>query len=447
MDPQPKVEGAASGETEAVLPARRLRLPEVAGYLTLTQVGIAALGFITGPIQARALGPDGRGMLAAILVPVTLAPFVAGLGVGTYVQREVARGTPIGTLIGSVAPILGLPALGGVLAAGPIAGLIAGGRATVDFYIRIGFYLLPLALVGGLLMGIAYGLQRWWHVIAAQLLPPVIGVFGVVLLFVLDRLTVASAAILALSAGLTSLVPLLLALEGVRRVTYDPAVAAASIRFGLKAWIGGAASLANGRLDQLLMTRLVTARELGLYAVAVNTVGFSMMIAGSSANAIFPRTAGGDYSLPARATRTSITIVAMLSGGVAIVATPLVKLLYGSAFMGAAPMIWILLVAGVPLTGALVLSAGFTGSGRPAFSAVSELIALSVTIPGLLLALPLLAGVGAALVSLLAYSLSFGFLVLKATRHFETSVWDFLIIQRGDISSLRSAVREQLRRK
>lgn len=60
----------------------------------------------SGPLLARALVPEGRGDLAAILLPITLAPVLFGLGLGTFVTRETARGRPLSVLLGSVGPLI-----------------------------------------------------------------------------------------------------------------------------------------------------------------------------------------------------------------------------------------------------------------------------------------------------------------------------------------------------
>src|SRR4051794_38316250 len=82
---------------------RPARFRRAVGQITAVNVGVLLAGFITGPIQARALGPSGRGELAAIIVPVTLAPFIFGLGLDSYVARAAARRSGVGRAVGSSA--------------------------------------------------------------------------------------------------------------------------------------------------------------------------------------------------------------------------------------------------------------------------------------------------------------------------------------------------------
>jgi O-antigen/teichoic acid export membrane protein len=417
------------------------RLGGVIRRLTLAQAATTAFAFITGPLLARALGPEGRGLLAAIVVPLTLAPWLVSFGLGTYAAKETARGRPIGEIVGTVGAVLCAIGAATALAGIPIANVLAGGRSIVATYLRIGFFLMPAILFSGLLVSVANGLQRWRALIVAQVAQPVIVLVGVIALFVSDRLTVESAAILTLASSVAPILPVAHILREARRPRFDPSVAWEGILFGVRAWVGGLGSIANARLDQLLMIRLVSERTLGLYVVATNTVGFSSILTGASASAIFPRVAAGDRALAPRSVRTILLVVGALGVVAAALAVPLLRLLYGSGFTDAAPMVWVLLAANLPLAGATMLGTVLTSSGRPNASAVSEMAALAITVPGLVVLLPLLGGIGAAAVSLIAYSVSFAILLVAASRYFQTPLRLFLLATRSDVRWLGDALR------
>src|SRR5262249_57417074 len=128
--------------------AARLRLSAVVGRLPAVNFLASATGFISGPLLARALGAHGRGDLAAVLVPLSLAPTILSLGVPGYAAREAARGRAPREVIGSV----GLPLLLGgacvaAIGAFPAAAVLADGRETVRVLLVIGFALLPISLL------------------------------------------------------------------------------------------------------------------------------------------------------------------------------------------------------------------------------------------------------------------------------------------------------------
>ena len=115
------------------------RLSGAVGRLAIAQVLGTLTALITGPLQARALGVDGRGLLAAVTVPLTLLPLLANLGLGVYTSRAAARGVRIGTLIASVAGILVAAGLLIALASSPLAALLGHQSDTAETFLWVGF--------------------------------------------------------------------------------------------------------------------------------------------------------------------------------------------------------------------------------------------------------------------------------------------------------------------
>jgi O-antigen/teichoic acid export membrane protein len=123
-----------------------------------------------------------------------------------------------------------------------------------------------------------------------------------------------------------------------------------------------------------------------------------------------------------------------LNLAVALVTPALLWVLYGSEFSGAVPMAFVLLAASVPLAGASVLSSALQADGSPVIPSVAEGIALAITAVGLFLLLPPLQGIGAALVSLAAYSASFAYQLVMASRRVGAPVREFLVPGQVDLA-------------
>lgn len=416
--------------------ARPASLRRVAGGVAVVNLAISATAIVTGPLAARALGPAGRGDLAAVLVTLSIAPYLADLGLSTFVAREAARGRPLDRLVGSIVSLSA--AIGLVLAlAGPlVAGAIAGGRDDVRVLLTIGLALMPLTMGLQCLNNINWALQRWRVWLWVRAVPPFGGLVVTVVLFATDRLTVVSASIAVIALGLLANVPLVSLLREAGRPRWDRALARSGLSFGVRAWLYTVAGMTNGRLDQLLMTRMVTPAELGTYAVAVNATAFQQGLSNGVVSAIFPRVARGDGTLTMRATRMNLLVVGTVSACLAVVVGVLIPLLFGDAFSDAAGMARILLAAATISAGTQVLSTGLTASGRPGASARGQFIALVVTVPGLIVLLPAMGGEGAALVSLVAYALTFAFLLHQAVRHLGGRARDYLVPSRDDLRTL-----------
>jgi hypothetical protein len=67
-------------------------------------------------------------------------------------------------------------------------------------------------------------------------------------------------------------------------------------------------------------------------------------------------------------------------------------------------------------------------------------------VPALFWLAPVLGGVGAALVSLMAYGTSFALLLTILCRRFDTNLSRLLLVRPADLAALRPMVREQIQR-
>jgi O-antigen/teichoic acid export membrane protein len=430
---------------EPAPPAARLHLSSVVARLAAANLALVAVTVVTAPLQARVLGPAGRGELAAILVPLGLAPVVLSVGLGTYTFRASALGARVGTLVGTVGTLLVLLGLIGAAAGPLVAEFVGNGRDAVETWVIVGFALLPLGLLNIFLTDIAAGLERWGTVVAVRLASPAVLLVGIGGLYIAGELTVASAAVVAILGGTLPALFLIPGAREFRPFQFDRTIAMEAIPFGLKAWAGGLGSMLNVRVDQLLMIRLVDSSELGLYVVAVTTAGvFVNPLVAGLAGGTMPRFVTGDIDLVPRVLRATLLGVLMASAGMALCAPVLIPLIFGGDFAQAVPMVWVLLLAGLPLAGSVVLSAALTSFGRPIYSAWAELLALGITVPGLFVLLPSMGGLGAALVSLLAYTAGFTMLLVVAHRQLGAGLSELLVIRPADAASLAAMIKARL---
>ncbi len=427
---------AATAPARSEPPGTRVRagsrLTRVVAGLTLVNILGSATGFITGPLLARALGASGRGDLQAIVVPLSLVPGVLGFGIPAYAYRTLPRGQPIGEVMGS----LGLPLIAvGLIAAAagvPLADALAAGRSTVRLFLIVVFLSTPLILLGSLLVSGMSALQRWPNVMAMSLMPFMVSLLGIGTMYVLGDLTVATAAVATIAGSLLAVAPGLPLILRTRPV-FRKSMASAGIGFGARSWIGGLAQMSNARLDQLLMITAVSPRELGLYAVATTLAGASGLAAGALSPPLMARIAAGEVHLMAQAVRIIVEASVCLNIVLALAAPVILSVLFGRQFRGAVPMAWILLVAQVPLCGASVLSSALQADGAPLIPTVAEGIALVITVVGLITLLGPLEAIGAAIVSLAAYSTSFVFQIAKAHRRIGVPFSEFFVPRRDDL--------------
>jgi O-antigen/teichoic acid export membrane protein len=401
----------------------------VVARLTTVNILAAATGFVTGPLLARSLGASGRGDLAAIMVPFNLISPILGFGIPAFAYRTIPRGRQAGEVIGSLYAPLFVVGVVAAAAGVPIADALSGGRSTVQFFLVIGFLSTPLILLISLMMSTMGALQRWPNVMAASLTPFMVGLVGISTMFAVGHLTVTTAAAVMIAGSLLPIVPALPVLLRARPV-FRLKIARPGIAFGLRSWVGGLAAVGNARLDQLLMITAVSSSQLGLYAVAVTLAGAGGLLSGALAPPLMARIASGETHLMPQAVRIIVEATVCIDIVLALL-TPLI--LAGLfRFPAAIPMALILLVAQVPLCGASILSSALQAHGAPMIPTVGELIALAVTVGGLIVLLGPLQAIGAAIVSLAAYSASFAYQLVKAHRRIDVPVSAFLVPKRED---------------
>jgi O-antigen/teichoic acid export membrane protein len=387
---------------------------------------------LSGPLQARALGPAGRGDLAAITVVGSFLPIVAGLGLEMFVARETARGTPLRDILGTVGIVTVVIALIIVPLGFPISTWLAHGRSTVHFFILIQFLLLPLSLCGQLMYYALVGLERWSTLMLVRMIPIVGPAIVIIVLYVTHSMTIIAVAAATSIAALIALVPASRVVPRLTTLRIRLPLLRSAFPFSLYTWLGTLAVMTNGRIDQLIMVGVTSSRQLGLYAVAVTATLPATQIISGVGSPLLSRIAAGERHLVRQTLRTTVLIVIALDICVAGVTPFALPFLFGNAFREAIPMALILLVAVVPFSATFVLTSAMVADGHPSVPAIGEAMTLFVTIPGLIVFVPSLGGIGAAAVSLVAYSVDAGYQIRAGRRNFGGHLREYVIPGKDD---------------
>jgi O-antigen/teichoic acid export membrane protein len=174
-----------------------------------------------------------------------------------------------------------------------------------------------------------------------------------------------------------------------------------SLRFGLRAWLGGLAHLLNARVDQLLLGLLATQAALGTYAVAVNGSEILFYLPSAVATALLPAVArsgaeaGVERTL--RVFRAVMVFTAIAVIAAATLGPVLLPVVFGSAYAGSVePFLW-LLPSAFGFAASAVFSNALLASGAPALSSLGPLTSLAVGVTLDILLIPGLGATGAAI--------------------------------------------------
>jgi O-antigen/teichoic acid export membrane protein len=387
-------------------------------------VASTAAAGVGGIIVARVFGPTVRGEYAAIMAWFGIALMVGGMGQPAalcfYVARDPLRAREYVATSRSMMLVTGALALALGLLVAPV---LARGHSGVAAGYRIAFGTSIVAFVGASYTSSlqARDLYQWNLMRVSQ---PLLSVVAICALWRLELLTL-NAALGVLIA--TMLLQLGLAYHSCRRTGLAPGRAQAALVRPLAAY--GAAQIAaltpaalNAQLDQLVLSQTVPLADLGRYAIAVSLTSLPLPVVAAIGNVAFPRLAtertatAATYRLQRRAVLGSAIIATGILAPLSVVAYWLVPLVFGTAYSGAVPLLWILTPGAVFLACGQVVGDLLRGRNFPIVVAWAQGLAAIFTVGLLLALLPVIGVYGAAIASTVAYGIALAVMLRSLRR-------------------------------
>ena len=374
-------------------------------------------------VIARTVGPAGNGHLALLVTFTGLTAIVVSLGLSTGITYEVSRGRW---------------AVRHAFRTSYIAALLLG---LVGFLGGLGFFVLTHDSV-------FKGISTWLGVLALSSLAPVLAYsFADVILLARERyegyagLELShSATLLFVGAGLAIPFGLTGAVIGLPAAALVGAVAGAillarearrdqvvdsgdslprALRFGLQGWVANLLQQVNYRFDVLILGGFATARDVGVYSIALTLTGVAWVLPQALQTVLFPRVASLDESTRlgelsrdesdeavAKAVRHGVLLTVPAAVLISLLLVVAVPLLYGTQFHQTTTLGFILL-PGVLLLGiGKVLSSAITGRGFPRYALYITAVSMPLTLGLYFLLIPPYDEWGAAVASSISYALS-----------------------------------------
>ncbi|WP_141372833.1 lipopolysaccharide biosynthesis protein [Cellulomonas cellasea] len=398
-----------------------------------------ALGLVSAAVQARILGPEGRGEIAVALVPGTMLGMLLSFGLPDYFGRRAAQGRPLGDAAAAAA---GFAVLIGAVCALPYSLFVHGhtdAGSTARLLLVAYALVSPVLVYGYCVTGAVAGADRWRAVAAARFVPQAVTLVGLVVLVGVGPSPLSVGMLLVGTTLLGTLLPGLLARVRprgrLRREEIRPALA-----FGLGGWLAGALALLNQRADLLLLTVLASVADLGLYAVATTLAAVLNAIAVSVAMPVRNRVVRGEVALAPAASAVTGAVVLVVAGVVALALPVLVPLVLGDSFLPAQGAMVVLLGAQVPLACIVVLTQCLVAVGKPGAPLLGELAALVTTVALVLAVYPVGGIEGAAASAFAGRVVSLSVLLVLVRRHVTTApVWRFVVPTRSGVVQMRGA--------
>ena len=381
----------------------------VAKVVALRSLAIG-VNVLTGLLTAAALGPDGRGELAAL----TVAPlFLAGLGaVGLHAaliynmkadpqrEREYLGATLIMTCMTGFA----IAGIGWVIEPYWLT------RYSPDTVAlgRVFLFTVPFTVMTYSLLGAAEAHGRFGFANRTLYLQS-LGILVLLLVLMrLDLLTPGTAAAAYLAPAIPTF--LYFAWQIVRTVrpvlTLRPPFPKQLLRYGLRYYGVDLLGTLSGYLDQLIIVALLAPRLVGAYSVALSMARLMTVLQTAATSVLFPSIAGRDMAMILQrlgATLRVVILITAMTVFVAGIAGPyLLTMLYGPRFEAAVGPFRVLLLDALVASSARVLYLAYSSSGRPEWVTGFEAAGVAVSIGSMLVLVPQFGLIGAACAVILA---------------------------------------------
>ena len=393
-------------------------------------------------IGARALGPAGRGdLLIVVLWPPVIA-MIAGLGLPTayryWIAKEPQRTSSLFSNAIIYTAIVGV--IGVVIADLAVPCLVGERSPQVMTLLRIYQINILPALMMDLMLGMLEGTRRFGWAGASRTIFFVVQASGFALLWFGGNLTVTTGMIVMMSAQASAMVLALTAVWRQMRPGWKPSWSEfkRSFHYGVRDYPGGVADYTTLRLDQMMLGGMASNVSIGLYVIAVRLSEVTTLAANAIAAALMPEVAASTEreqaeALWSRSLRLTIYMDIVLLVPLWLGAPYILRVLFGPSFEPAAPAFrWLLLAAAAWGLGSIVIS-GLRGFGHPGLSAMARFSAAIVTAVALLILLPRRGITGAAIASMIGYSVMLGVALFSFMRKRQLRLRDCLLPRRQDI--------------
>ena len=395
------------------------------GRIALTigsRFALTALSLVSSVITARVLGEGGRGdYFFIITLSATLVQFTNfGLSVSAtyYVARD--RHTAPGLVANAFwISLLGAGGVGVILAL--VAHAAGELQDTPVSYLLLAACLAPPSLFFTVVANVLAGQERFVEFNLIEAGSRALAVVGIVVAGLVGAGAAGFAGAAIASWTVSSAAVGWAALRGSRvRIRFDRALFVHGFRYATKAYIITLLSFLVLRANIFLLRREYGPDELGLYSIAAQLSDVLAIVPQAIALVLFPRLireTGTRWNATVRATLTTSLLMFVTCGIAAIIAGPLIRILYGAQFLPAVGVFRIMLPGIFCLGVANILSQYLSAEGIPRIM-VAVWCAATIALGALsLLLVPGHAGAGAAAALSLTYGGLLVAMYIVARRH------------------------------
>jgi O-antigen/teichoic acid export membrane protein len=371
----------------------------------VSKFGILLINAATGIMTARALKPEGRGELSAMILWPVFLSFVTTLGIPSsmiYVLRRRAAHQGLFIVNGFMMTLC--------------LGLIAcvAGAAVLPFWLRhqysahVIFYAQMFMLVTPLLSLTLTGratLEANGHFNYSNqilILYPATTLLGLLVLFGFHRLSPVSAALAYAFNAVPSFAYMVYRTLPLLETRWQISINACKtmLSYGLRSYGVDLLGTLALQVDQVVVVSMLSAGQMGVYGVILSLSRMFNLFQTSIVTILFPkasgRPAGEVLALVERSARVGTMLTACCCLVISLMGSKVLALVYGREYAGNTRCLQILLVE-VTISGCVfILAQAFMALGRPGVVSILQAVGLGLSVPLMLLLVPRFGIMGAA---------------------------------------------------
>ncbi|RMG49092.1 MAG: flippase [Acidobacteria bacterium] len=374
---------------------------------------VAVFGLLITVLVARTLGPVGRGAFSAAMAVAAIGVQIGNFGLASSnIYYASSRRDLIKYLVGNSLFIgVGVSAVVGFLAWGtfqyrPDLAPLRG------WMLALSLMWVPVGIGMLLMQNLLLGMQQVRMFNLIELLKQVGTLLAIVVAWLIHLDSPEgyfAASLLVLMAMFVWSTVYIVSEDGSRPMV-SFSLFRMQARYAAKAYLATIFSYLVLRIDLLMIQYIQGDAQTGLYSVAVAIADVLYLLPVAVGTVLFPRLSAlkdesARWVLTARAMRWTALIMAVSALVLMVSVKILLELLFGEAYLPAAPAAMILLPAVALLGVNTLLMNYFASLGMPMFTMVSPGVATAINVPANYFLIPNLGIVGAAWASLASYGI------------------------------------------
>lgn len=424
----------------------------------LSRVGISNItiilsGIATSVVTARYIGPEGNGIIAALILYPSLFLTIGSLGIRQSTAYFLGKEHfPEHRIKTAITQIWCLSTLISVFVCYFL--MVKFSRSAEDkLLVWLALIPIPFSLFITYNSGIFLGKNNIKEFNKVNWIPPLITLFLTFILVGVLGLGIKGALISAISGPVYMATLMLLSKDFLKSLNwkFDFIVIKSLLSLGIVYAIALLIINLNYKIDVLILDRLSTSYELGIYSKGAGIIQYLWQIPMLLSTIIFSRSAisKDDYAFSlkvARLLRMSIIFVGLSSIFLFFLSKYIIIAMYGDPFYGSISCLKILLPGVVLLTVFKVMNMDLAGKGKPWVSMKAMIPGLILNILLNVLLIPDLGANGASWASTISYTFSsilFSYFYIKETK---IPIYELYKIRRGDFEIILFSIREIINR-